>query len=110
MREAFFLLVGTTGFEPAASPTPRVRATRLRHVPSRLFQYDPKECFVKVGCFPKATRSAPLATTRFNLSVTVGKQIKNLAQLLTDLSQGGPLFAGLLGSFGRPGGWAEPRC
>jgi hypothetical protein len=42
-----FCLVGTTGFEPAASPTPRVRATRLRHVPSRLFQYGLKECFVK---------------------------------------------------------------
>ncbi len=26
-------LVGTTGFEPATSPTPRVRATELRHVP-----------------------------------------------------------------------------
>ena len=27
-------LVGTTGFEPATSRTPSVRATRLRHVPS----------------------------------------------------------------------------
>src|SRR5580704_10154569 len=27
-------MVGTTGFEPAASPTPRVRATRLRYVPT----------------------------------------------------------------------------
>jgi hypothetical protein len=27
-------MVGTTGFEPAASRTPSVRATRLRHVPT----------------------------------------------------------------------------
>src|ERR1700736_895648 len=29
-----FLLVGTTGFEPATSRTPSVRATRLRYVPT----------------------------------------------------------------------------
>lgn len=29
-------MVGTTGFEPAASPTPRVRATGLRYVPTGL--------------------------------------------------------------------------
>src|SRR6185369_6510860 len=28
-------MVGTTGFEPATSRTPSVRATRLRHVPLR---------------------------------------------------------------------------
>jgi hypothetical protein len=27
-------MVGTTGFEPATSRTPSVRATRLRHVPT----------------------------------------------------------------------------
>src|SRR5271154_4583074 len=27
-------MVGTTGFEPATSPTPRVRSTRLSHVPT----------------------------------------------------------------------------
>ena len=27
-------MVGTTGFEPATSPTPRVRDTRLRYVPT----------------------------------------------------------------------------
>lgn len=31
------MMVGTTGFEPATSPTPRVRATELRHVPIRRF-------------------------------------------------------------------------
>jgi hypothetical protein len=36
------LLVGTPRFELGASPTPRVRATRLRHVPSKLFQYERK--------------------------------------------------------------------
>ena len=46
-REAFLNLVGTTGFEPATSRTPSVRATRLRHVPSKLFQYDPKKFVVK---------------------------------------------------------------
>jgi hypothetical protein len=30
----FKKMVGTTGFEPATSRTPSVRATRLRHVPS----------------------------------------------------------------------------
>src|SRR5260370_23211154 len=45
--------------------------------------------------------SAPLAASRLNLSVAVGEQIKNLAKLLTDLSQGRALFAGLLGRFGR---------
>ncbi len=40
-------MVGTTGFEPAASPTPRVRATRLRHVPSKFFQYGRKISDVK---------------------------------------------------------------
>lgn len=30
------IMVGTTGFEPATSPTPRVRATGLRHVPNYL--------------------------------------------------------------------------
>ncbi len=30
-------VVGTTGFEPATSPTPRVRATELRHVPTYYF-------------------------------------------------------------------------
>ena len=29
-------MVGTTGFEPATSPTPRVRDTRLRYVPTEL--------------------------------------------------------------------------
>src|SRR5690349_2164483 len=33
-RICFFVLVGTTGFEPATSRTPSVRATRLRHVPT----------------------------------------------------------------------------
>ena len=28
------IMVGTTGFEPATSSTPRMRATRLRHVPT----------------------------------------------------------------------------
>src|SRR5436309_480525 len=28
-----WILIGTTGFEPATSSTPRKRATRLRHVP-----------------------------------------------------------------------------
>ncbi len=28
------IMVGTTGFEPATSPTPRVRATELRYVPT----------------------------------------------------------------------------
>jgi hypothetical protein len=32
-------LIGTTGFEPATSSTPRKRATRLRHVPSTLEAY-----------------------------------------------------------------------
>src|SRR6266404_2698604 len=113
MREAL-CLVGTTGFEPAASPTPRVRATRLRHVPSRLFQYGLKECFVKSGCWA-VTRSAPLAARRLNLGVTIGEEIKNLAKLLTNLSQGRALFAGLrfarlLGRFGRSRGGAEPCC
>src|SRR5262245_31830493 len=31
----FIKMVGTTGFEPATSRTPSVRATRLRHVPLR---------------------------------------------------------------------------
>jgi hypothetical protein len=30
-------MVGTTGFEPATSPTPRVRDTRLRYVPTAVF-------------------------------------------------------------------------
>lgn len=28
------VMVGVAGFEPTASPTPRVRATRLRHTPT----------------------------------------------------------------------------
>ncbi len=43
------LLVGTPRFELGASPTPRVRATRLRHVPSNLFQYGRKTSDVKSG-------------------------------------------------------------
>src|ERR1700688_589129 len=31
-------MVGTTGFEPATSPTPRVRDTRLRYVPTELLR------------------------------------------------------------------------
>src|SRR5579863_758553 len=31
-------MVGTTGFEPATSPTPRVRDTRLRYVPTDLLR------------------------------------------------------------------------
>src|SRR6266568_6106456 len=34
-------LVGTTGFEPATSRTPSVRATRLRHVPTATFRVSP---------------------------------------------------------------------
>ena len=33
------LRVGTTGFEPATSPTPRVRATGLRYAPNRVTRY-----------------------------------------------------------------------
>lgn len=32
-------MVGTTGFEPATSPTPRVRDTRLRYVPTGSVNY-----------------------------------------------------------------------
>ncbi len=37
-RQPFLIIemVGTTGFEPATSRTPSVRATRLRHVPFAL--------------------------------------------------------------------------
>src|SRR5713226_7941413 len=34
-------MVGTTGFEPATSRTPSVRATRLRHVPTATFRVSP---------------------------------------------------------------------
>src|SRR6266576_4118149 len=51
-----FLLVGTTGFEPATSRTPSVRATRLRHVPSKPFQYGAKTFFVKHWVSLSATR------------------------------------------------------
>ena len=100
MREAR-RLVGTTGFEPATSRTPSVRATRLRHVPSKLFQYDLKECFVKLALFSNAMLSAPLRTRRLELSVAFGEQIQNLAKLLSDLSQGNALFAGRSGTSGR---------
>src|SRR5713226_5584102 len=53
--------------------------------------------------------SAPLAASRLNRRVAVGEQIKNLAKLLTDLSQGRALFAGLLGGFGRSSRSASGR-
>src|SRR5258708_32626074 len=65
--------------------------------------------FCQTCVVSEVMRSAPLATRRLDLSVTVGEQIKNLAKLLTDLSQGRALFAGLLGCFRRSGGGAEPR-
>src|SRR5437773_2550097 len=54
-------MVGTTGFEPATSRTPSVRATRLRHVPSNLFQYGRKLRFVNVTIRVAETTSASRA-------------------------------------------------
>src|SRR5712692_3294223 len=39
-RERPIKMVGTTGFEPATSRTPSVRATRLRHVPTAPNQFS----------------------------------------------------------------------
>ena len=48
--KAFFILVGTTGFELATSSTPRKRATRLRHVPiRRILRLKFRACFVKLS-------------------------------------------------------------
>jgi hypothetical protein len=40
------IMVGMTGFEPATSRTPSVRATRLRHIPSGKDKYLWKRAFV----------------------------------------------------------------
>ena len=45
-------MVGPTGFEPATSPTPRERATKLRYGPTQLFEKDSNEnAFLKQAIF-----------------------------------------------------------
>ena len=80
MRKAFLMLVGTTGFEPATSRTPSVRATRLRHVPSKPFQYGAKTFFVK-----HTNRLLLFRAHRLQLCISLIKQIENLTKLLRDL-------------------------
>src|SRR5271154_2856947 len=51
-------MVGTTGFEPATSPTPRVRDTRLRYVPTEL-RRSGLCCFMRLSlAFEKRQESA----------------------------------------------------
>src|SRR6516225_1780445 len=68
-------MVGTTGFEPATSRTPSVRATRLRHVPttsaisvSLAFEkgQDSEELFVQIEQEFAMRARCGLATNRGN--------------------------------------------
>src|SRR5256885_5759219 len=88
-RKEFIEMVGTTGFEPATSRTPSVRATRLRHVPSKPFQYGAKTFFVKHG-----NRLFLVPSHRFELGIALIKQIEYLAKLMRDLLQRTTLFVG----------------
>src|ERR1700723_277596 len=51
-------MVGTTRFELATSPTPRVRSTRLSHVPTMVCTSS-QAGDGGVSCSPKCTRLAP---------------------------------------------------
>ena len=83
------LLVGTTGFEPATSRTPSVRATRLRHVPSNSFQYRRKTFFVKRA----ESLRLFLRTQGFSCLVALLDQIQDLAQLNRDLLERSSLLS-----------------
>jgi hypothetical protein len=87
------IMVGTARFELATSRTPSVRATRLRHVPSKPFQYGAKRSFVKrrtIGCWniPNTDdRSIFRFAHRFQFSVALIEQIQDLAKLVGNLLQ-----------------------
>src|SRR5437899_10537044 len=78
-------MVGTTGFEPATSRTPSVRATRLRHVPSNLPKYPCKIEIVKywpsyVGEEPEPLVSASSKLNRSrNSAATRRKALRSSA-------------------------------
>src|ERR1700722_4000218 len=55
-------MVGTTRFELATSPTPRVRSTRLSHVPTMVCT-SAQAGDGGVYCSPKCTRPAPSAAS-----------------------------------------------
>lgn len=48
-RQPFF--IGVTGFEPATSRPPAVRATKLRHTPSYLFLFYYKSLTIPSNLF-----------------------------------------------------------
>src|SRR5580704_12997959 len=49
-------MVGTTGFEPATSPTPRVRDTRLRYVPTDSYAKWALLLYQAITCVREASR------------------------------------------------------
>ena len=53
----FEFMVGTTGFEPATSRTPSVRATRLRYVPTALQPHYQRITRVRAGSRQRASSS-----------------------------------------------------
>src|SRR5262245_52489732 len=83
------VMVGTTGFEPATSRTPSVRATRLRHVPSNSFQYRRKNCFVKRA----ESLRLFLRTQGFSRLVALFDQIQDFTKLNRDLLERSSLLS-----------------
>src|SRR5690349_1518639 len=52
-------VVGTTGFEPATSRTPSVRATRLRYVPTAAAPVEPQSKVTRQGPHSATTSVSP---------------------------------------------------
>jgi hypothetical protein len=69
-------VVGTTGFEPATSRTPSVRATRLRYVPTAAARVEPQS---------KVTGRGPQSTTT-SVSPAFEKRQES-AQRVTQIEQ-----------------------
>ena len=67
-------MVGTARFELATSRTPSVRATRLRHVPSKQNQYGWKMLFVN-----RRDLLFRLAAQSLKLFIALLKQVENFA-------------------------------
>lgn len=78
--------------------------------PVKTFSVWPERMFCQTSVVSAAPASTLLGKRRLNLSVAISEQIKNLAQLLSDLAQGRALFAGLLRRLSACSRHAEPRC
>jgi hypothetical protein len=88
-------LVGMTGFEPATSRTPSVRATRLRYIPNVNFQVSP----IMMFCQTCRGASRLLPAVLFLV-----EYLQDFVEVLGQRDKGGLLFRVIGYHARRPGG------